>query len=102
MTGAETCELVLALDAIGDRARAVAMFAEIQFLRDPDGAYWTGWQYANRTHYPNERSGYTSAAVILAADALSRTSGANGLFRATGTGSVPSPAPEPVSCGCAA
>jgi hypothetical protein len=39
VTGAETCELVLALDATGDRSRAREMFAEIQFLRDPDGAY---------------------------------------------------------------
>jgi hypothetical protein len=100
VTGAETCELVLALDAIGDRASAVAMFAEIQFLRDPGGAYWTGWQYANRKHYPNERSGYTSAAVILAADALSATSGAHGLFRAIGAGTAT--APEPASCGCPA
>ena len=88
VTGAETCELVLALDAIGDQRRAREMFAEIQFLRDPDGAYWTGWQFANRQHFPNERSGYTSAAVILAADALSATSGGNGLFRAMGTGTA--------------
>jgi hypothetical protein len=99
VTGAETCELVLALDAIGDRPRAVEMFAGIQFLRDPDGAYWTGWQFANRKHYPNERSGYTSAAVILAADTLSRASGGNGLFRAVAADSAT--APEPASCGCA-
>jgi hypothetical protein len=100
VTGAETCELVLALDAIGDRPRAVEMFAEVQFLRDPDGAYWTGWQFANQQHFPNERSAYTSAAVILAADALSGTSGGSGLFRATGAGAAPAPAPDPVSCGC--
>jgi len=81
VTGAETCELVLALDAIGDTRRAVEMFAEVQFLRHPDGAYWTGWQFANRKHFPNERSGYTSAAMILAADALSATTGGSGLFR---------------------
>ena len=84
VTGAETCELVLALDALGDRDRALEMFAEVQFLRDPDGAYWTGWQFANRKHYPNERSGYTAAAVLLAADALSATSGGHGLYRAMG------------------
>jgi len=98
VTGAETCELVMALDAIGDRRRALEMFAEMQFLRDPDGAYWTGWQYANKKHFPNERSGYTSAAVILAADALSRTTGGNGLFRTMGTGSATTP--DPGHCGC--
>jgi MMP endo-(1,4)-3-O-methyl-alpha-D-mannosidase len=100
VTGAETCELVLALDGIGDTRRALEMFAEVQFLRDPDGAYWTGWQFANKKHFPNERSSYTSAAIILAADALSRTTRANGLFRATGTG-IARPAPDPRRCGCA-
>jgi hypothetical protein len=78
------------------------MFAEIQFLRDPDGAYWTGWQYANRKHVPDERSAYTSAAVILAADALSATSGGSGLFRTMAADTATAPAPEPVGCGCAA
>jgi hypothetical protein len=74
------------------------MFAEIQFLRDPDGAYWTGWQFANKKHFPNERSGYTAAAVILAADALSATSGGNDLFRTMGADTAP--APEAGECGC--
>jgi len=100
ITGAETCELVLALDAIGDTRRALEMFAGVQFLRDPDGAYWTGWQFANKKHFPNERSSYTSAAIILAADALSRSTGASGLFRATAAGTVPAPAPDPLRCGC--
>jgi hypothetical protein len=99
VTGAETCELVLALDAIGDTGRAREMFAEVQFLRDPGGAYWTGWQFANQQHYPNEQSGYTAAAVVLAADALSRTSGGNGLFRAMGADTAT--APDPGRCGCA-
>jgi hypothetical protein len=98
VTGAETCELVLALDAIGDRDRALEMFAEVQHLRDPDGSYWTGWQYANKRHFPNEHSSYTSAAVILAADALSRASGASALFRAIGSDTAP--APGSTGCGC--
>jgi hypothetical protein len=100
VTGAETCELVLALDAIGDTRSALQMFAQVQFLRGPDGAYWTGWQFANNQHFPNERSSYTSAAIILAADALSRSTRANALFRATGTGTA-RPAPAPGQCGCA-
>ena len=35
-----------------------------------DGSYWTGWQYVNENHFPDERSSWTAAAVILAADAL--------------------------------
>ena len=34
VTGAETCELVLALDALGDRDRALRLFADMQHLRD--------------------------------------------------------------------
>jgi hypothetical protein len=70
VTGAETCELAIALDAIGDRDTALELFERIQFLRADDGSYWTGWQYANRRHYPHEQSTWTAAAVVLAADVL--------------------------------
>jgi hypothetical protein len=83
VTGAETCELVLALDACGLRAQAEAMFATTAHLRHPDGSYWTGWQYANRAHFPAERSSWTAAAVVLAADALTGFSGGAGVFRDT-------------------
>jgi hypothetical protein len=99
VTGAETCELVLALDAVGDRDRALALFADIQHLRTPAGAYWTGWQFAERVNWPDERSTWTAAAVLLAADALSRTTPGSGIFRAerlpAGVDLVPDPA-----CGC--
>jgi hypothetical protein len=81
VTGAETCELVLALDACGLHAQAAAMFATMAHLRHPDGSYWTGWQYANRAHFPAERSSWTAAAVVLAADALTGWSGGAGVFR---------------------
>src|SRR5215472_3243407 len=47
VTGAETCELALALDAIGDRERAQELFAGIQHLPDPTGATWTGLKSTN-------------------------------------------------------
>ncbi|NLU62900.1 prenyltransferase [Rhodococcus sp. HNM0563] len=81
VTGAETCELVLALDALGDSARAHELFASMQHLRDPDGSYWTGLVYDDGKRWPVEVSSWTSAAVILAADALSRTTGGNAVFR---------------------
>jgi hypothetical protein len=81
VTGAETCELVMALDATGDSGRALEVFGEVQHLRDSDGGYWTGWQYANQAHFPAERSSWTAAAMILAADALSGATPAAGLFR---------------------
>jgi hypothetical protein len=114
VTGAETCELVMALDAVGDCGRALAVFGEVQHLRDTDGGYWTGWQYANQAHFPAERSSWTAAAMILAADALSRTTPGSGLFRdLPAAGSRPGPGADGAgthgaggedgfaACGCA-
>ena len=81
VTGAETAELAMALDAAGNTDRALALLADVQHLRNPDGSYWTGWQFENGAHYPAERSAWTAAAMILAADALSGTTGGSGLFR---------------------
>jgi hypothetical protein len=100
VTGAETCELALALDAIGDRGRALELFAEVQHLRDADGAYWTGLQFANQVHFPPERSNWTAAAIILAADALAGTTGGAHLFRQAGADRAVAPPPDTGACGC--
>ncbi|MFI7538886.1 prenyltransferase [Streptosporangium sp. NPDC049376] len=81
VTGAESCELVLTLDALGDRDEALRIFTDMQHLRHEDGSYWTGWQFANQKWFPHERSAYTAAAVVLAADALYGLTPASGLFR---------------------
>ncbi|GAB2443246.1 prenyltransferase [Nocardia tengchongensis] len=81
VTGAETCELVLALEAIGDTSTAATLFSDMQHLRDPDGSYWTGLVFTDGKRWPEERTTWTAGAVILAADALTRTSPANGIFR---------------------
>ncbi len=81
VTGAETCELVLALDTLGDRQRAVALLADMQHLRDEDGGYWTGYVYPDDARWPVEQTTYTAAAVVLAADALSGTTRGADLFR---------------------
>lgn len=83
VTGAETCELALSLDALGEHDAALDMFTAMQHLRDPDGSYWTGLVYADWKRWPEERTSWTSASVVLAADALSRTTPGNGIFRAT-------------------
>ncbi len=70
VTGAETCELAIALDAIGQRDQAMELFERIQFLRDPGGGYWTGWQFVTGKHFPHEMSSWTAAAIVLAADTL--------------------------------
>jgi len=71
VTGAETCELAMALHTLGDDETARRLVRDIQHTRHDDGGYWTGWQFANQVMWPTERSSWTSAAVILAADALS-------------------------------
>ena len=102
VTGAETCELVMALEAVGDRRRAVDLFGQVHHLRDADGAYWTGWQFENEAHYPAERSSWTAAAMILAADALAGASGGAGLFRDAGAAGAALPPADASACGCAA
>jgi hypothetical protein len=103
VTGAESCELVLALDAMGDTARARELFATVQHLRHTDGSYWTGWQYANERHFPGDRSTYTAAAVILAASALADASPAARVFKRIADRELgPSEPSDPVACGCEA
>ena len=90
ITAAETCELVLALDAIGDRDRARQLFADVQFLRHADGGYWTGMNFdADAFHadgelFPVEQPTWNSAAVVLAANALADDSLTAGFFRGHG------------------
>ncbi|MGH3390907.1 MAG: prenyltransferase [Actinomadura sp.] len=101
VTAAETCELVLTLEAAGDSERAVELFAMMQHLRHEDGSYWTGYQFANDRHFPGDRSTYTAAAVVLAADALSGTTPGAMLFKEIGGRTLgPSEPADPVACGC--
>jgi len=100
VTVAETCELVLALDACGLREQAAETFAAVGRHRHDDGSYWTGWQYANEAHFPAERSSWTAAAVVLAADALSGFSDGAAVFRDIPTPLDPGPPADPEACGC--
>jgi hypothetical protein len=100
VTVAETCELALALDVIGHTERAVEIFGTVRRLRHGDGSYWTGWQYVNGEHYPDERSSWTSAAAVLAADALTGFSAGAPIFRAVqAPAAFRSPA-DLAACGC--
>ena len=90
VTGAETCELALALDALGD-PRAGRLFAQVRHTRHESGLYWTGYVHDAGVFWPEEQTTYTSAAVVLAADALSRTTAGNGLFRGDASAGLPAP-----------
>ncbi|TFV87682.1 prenyltransferase [Blastococcus sp. CT_GayMR20] len=80
VTGAETCELALALAAVGRVEAATEQVAAMQHLRHDDGSYWTGYVFADDARWPVERTTWTAAAVVLAADAISRATPASGLF----------------------
>jgi hypothetical protein len=80
VTGAETCELALALAAVGRVDDALEQVAAMQHLRDDDGSYWTGLVFADGLRWPVERTTWTAAAVVLAADTLSGATPAAGLF----------------------
>jgi hypothetical protein len=87
VTGAETCELALALAVAGRRDDGLEQLAAMQHLRDEEGAYLTGFVYPDDAIWPVERTTWTAGAVVLAADALSGASPAAGLF--TDLGALP-------------
>ncbi len=80
-TVAETCELVMALEAcdLGEQARA--LFAWVQRLRCKDGGYWMGISYPSELRWPPERPSWTAATVLLAADTLDARSATSSFFR---------------------
>lgn len=81
ITAAETCECLLAYLALGERERALELFGWAQGLRDVDGHYWTGVVFPEMVHFPGaERSTYTAASIVLAADALADATPAAQLF----------------------
>jgi len=90
ITAAETCELVMALDAIGLHDRARTLFEWVQFLRHDDGSYWTGMNFEGDRYdewgeyFTPEQPTWNSAAVVLAANALGGSGPAAGMFRGEG------------------
>ena len=82
VTAAETCECVMAHDAVGEQGKAYDLFEWAQHLRLEDGSYWTGMVYPEEKTFPGaERTTYTAAAVVIAADALAGANPTSGLFR---------------------
>ena len=87
VTAAETCEFVMALDAIGNDVHARQLFEWVQFLRSGTGGYWTGANFEDERfhvdgeHYPEEQPTWNSGAVVLAAEALAGEGPRAGIFR---------------------
>ncbi len=104
VTGAETCELALALEAMGERDRALRLLADMQHLRTEEGSYWTGYVWPDDVYWPAEQTTYTAAAVILAVDALSDGTPGADIMRGRTLAPVLDdlrPAELGLACGCA-
>ena len=80
VTIAESCELVMALVAAGEKQKASQLFSWLHEYRDDDGAYWTGWVFRDQAIWPEEKPTWTAGAVLLAADALTNATAASKIF----------------------
>lgn len=81
ITAAETCECALAHLGVGETEKAHDLFSWVSRLREDDGRYITGIVHPQlATFPPDERSTYSAAAVVLAAEALDGRSPAARLF----------------------
>ncbi|HWC15156.1 MAG TPA: prenyltransferase [Actinomycetota bacterium] len=68
VTSAETAELAIALNACGLDTEARELLEWVQYLRHEDGSYWTGATFPDGRHFPNERSNWSAAAMVIATD----------------------------------
>jgi hypothetical protein len=68
VTGGETCELAIALWALGrpEQARQLVADAAAWLRDDEDGLYWTGYVYADEMIWPEEKTSWTAGSVLLA------------------------------------
>lgn len=80
VTVAESCELVMALLAAGDHARAVEVYSWLHQWQAKDGSYWTGYQMVEDLLWPDEKPTWTAGAILMAADALTEHTPAAKLF----------------------
>jgi hypothetical protein len=95
VTGGESGELAIALWALGREAQARRLLADVSgWLRDEtDGLYWTGYVYADRAVWPEEKTSWTAGSMLLALAALGGEPATRAVFGAAGL-----PSPLPVEC----
>ncbi len=79
-TMAETAELALALAAAGNFSDAQTTLCWVADKKYPDGAFWTGVTFPDGMIYTTEKTAWTGAAVLLAADICYDLSPASRLF----------------------
>lgn len=67
ITVAETCELVLALNRIGEHNKSSLLLDWALELKDDDGRFWTGMKMPEEEIWPpEEKPSWVSAAMIIA------------------------------------
>jgi hypothetical protein len=95
VTGGETSELAIALWAIGRGRQARRLLCDVGgHLRDEsDGMYWTGYVYADTAIWPQEKTSWTAASLLLALAALGGEPATRAVF-----GGDALPAPLPIDC----
>lgn len=81
ITASETAECAIA-HAVADLTDdAIDLLASTRPHRRADGSYWTGIVYPDGVLFPDrEHTSYTAAAVVLAADVITATTSAAGVF----------------------
>jgi len=80
VTIAETAELVIALNAMGNTQKARLVFSWIQDRVFGDKTFWCGYTYPDMVVWPEEKISWTNAVVLMAADALYHLTPAARLF----------------------
>lgn len=78
VTMAETTELIMALCLIGELDKAKMVFDWILPFQDPAGGFKTGIKLPEELIWPEEKSTWTSAGVVLAASAIAWRDDRNG------------------------
>jgi hypothetical protein len=79
-TMAETAELVISLASLRETKMAETVFSWLLEKRYEDGAFWTGITIPDRIIFTEEKTAWTCAAVLLAADILYDLTPASRLF----------------------
>ncbi len=69
-TMAETAELSMALSAMGRFSDAKKVLSWVADKKYTDGAFWTGVTFPDAVIYTTEKTAWTGAAILLAADLL--------------------------------
>ena len=80
VTIAETSELVLALATMGNTELAKIVFGWISDKTYEDGSYWCGYTFPEMVIWPEDKTTWTNAVVLMAADALYKLTPGGQLF----------------------